>query len=105
MRHRWDAHIQTPGSIIADQYPASDGWEKFLSRIENASPTIGAIGITDYYSTTASERAVACQADGRIPNVKLLFPNIEFRFGVGTDRGSPVNFHLLVCPDDADHAA
>lgn len=105
MWHRWDPHIHTPGTILADQYPAVNGWEEFLSRIEAADPPVGALGITDYYSTAAYQQAMAHKNAGRMPNVELIFPNVELRLGVGTDRGSPVNFHLLVCPDDPDHVA
>jgi len=101
--HRWDPHIHTPGTILADQYPATDGWEQFLSRVETADPPVRALGITDYYSTATYEMALQYKAFGRLSDVGLIFPNVELRLGVGTDRGSPVNIHLLVSPDDADH--
>ncbi|MDJ0276087.1 AAA family ATPase [Sphingomonas sp. 2R-10] len=100
---RWDPHIHTPGTILADQYPAADGWEQFLTRIETSEPRVRALGITDYYSTATYEQALAYKAAGRMPDVDLIFPNVELRLGVGTDKGSPVNLHLLVSPDDDDH--
>jgi hypothetical protein len=103
--HRWDPHIHTPGTILADQYPAADGWELFLTRIESSEPRVRALGVTDYYSTATYEQAVAHKAAGRMPDVDLIFPNVELRLGIGTDKGSPVNFHLLVSPDDGDHLA
>lgn len=103
--HRWDPHIHTPGTILADQYPAADGWEQFLTRIETSDPQVRALGITDYYSTATYEQAVSYKAAGRLPNVDLIFPNVELRLGVGTDKGAPVNLHLLVSPDDDDHLA
>jgi len=33
----------------------------------------------------------------------MLFPNIELRFAVTAGKGSPINFHLLVSPEDEDH--
>lgn len=103
--HRWDPHIHTPGTILADQYPAADGWEQFLTRIEASEPRVRALGITDYYSTATYEQAAAYKAAGRMPDVDLIFPNVELRLGIGTDKGSPVNIHLLVSPDDHDHLA
>lgn len=103
--HRWDPHIHTPGTILADQYPAGDGWEQFLSRIEASDPPVRALGITDYYSTATYEQALAHRSNGRMPGVDLIFPNVELRLGVGTNSGSPVNVHLLVSPDDSDHLA
>ena len=35
--------------------------------------------------------------------MKLIFPNIELRLGVGTNKGKGINLHLLVSPDDPDH--
>ncbi|MDB5694031.1 MAG: hypothetical protein JWO81_3094 [Alphaproteobacteria bacterium] len=103
--HRWDPHIHAPGTILADQYPTQDGWEQFLSRIEAATPPVRALGITDYYSTATYEQARAYKNAGRLPEVDLIFANIELRLGIGTDRGSPVNIHLLVSPADDDHVA
>lgn len=103
--HRWDPHIHTPGTILSDHYPAADGWEEFLIRIESSEPRVRALGITDYFSTATYEQAVAHNKAGRLPDIDLIFPNVELRLGVGTDRGSPVNIHLLVSPDDADHVA
>ena len=40
-----------------------------------------------------------------MPGVDLIFPNVELRLGIGTGRGSPINIHLLVSPDDPDHVA
>ncbi|WP_413714891.1 TrlF family AAA-like ATPase [Sphingobium sp. B2D3C] len=101
--HRWDPHIHTPGTILSDQYPANDGWEQFLSRIEASNPPVRVLGITDYYSTATYETACAHKASGRMPNVELIFANVELRLGIGTSNGNPVNVHLLVSPDDSDH--
>ncbi|TCH96993.1 ATP-binding protein [Roseococcus sp. SYP-B2431] len=103
--HRWDPHIHTPGTILSDQYPANDGWEQFLARIEASDPPVRVLGITDYYSTATYEMARAYKAAGRMPNVELVFPNVELRLGIGTSNGNPVNVHLLVSPDDTDHVA
>lgn len=105
MWHRWDPHIHTPGTILSDHYPGAVGWEEFLTRIESSEPRVRALGITDYFSTATYEKVVAHKKSGRLPDVDLIFPNVELRLGVGTDRGSPVNLHLLVSPDDADHVA
>lgn len=103
--NRWDPHIHTPGTILSDHYPAADGWEQFLSRIETSEPRVRALGITDYFSTATYEQVRAHKAAGRLRDVDLIFPNVELRLGVGTDKGSPVNIHLLVSPDDKDHLA
>ena len=101
--HRWDPHIHAPGTILSDHYPSTDGWEQFLSRIETSNPPVRALGVTDYYSTATYKAVRAHKEGGRLADVDLIFPNVELRLGVGTDSGSPVNVHLLVCPNDDDH--
>ncbi|MCH9674389.1 MAG: ATP-binding protein [Gammaproteobacteria bacterium] len=100
---RWDPHIHAPGTLLNDQYNGDDPWEDFLGQLENAAPRIEAVGVTDYYSIDTYQQVIAHKAEGRLPHVGLIFPNIEMRYGIGTDAGSPVNFHLLVSPEDPDH--
>lgn len=103
--NRWDPHIHAPGTILSDQYKGPDPWEEFLSRIEQSDPPIGALGITDYYSTAVYEQVLDKKKAGRLKNVGLIFPNIEMRFGIQTANGSAINVHLLFSPDDSDHIA
>src|ERR1700694_109889 len=103
--HRWDPHIHPPGTVLNNQYPAVGAWDQFIDRIEQCSPTIRALGITDYYSVDLYETVRAKQREGRLQNVDLLFPNIEMRYGVGTGKGSPINVHLLISPEDPDTLA
>ncbi|MCB1885690.1 MAG: AAA family ATPase [Geminicoccaceae bacterium] len=101
--HRWDPHIHAPGTALNNQYHGEDAWERFLARIETSSPRIRALGITDYYSVDTYETVLAHRRAGRLAEVDLIFPNVELRYGIGTGRGSPINFHLLVSPDDPEH--
>ena len=100
--HRWEPHVHTPGTVLEDQYPAA-GWAAFLDALENASPPLAAIGITDYCVSRSYERAKVVRDSGRLKNCGLLFPNIELRLNTGTVKGHFVNIHLLVSPDDPDH--
>jgi hypothetical protein len=43
------------------------------------------------------------KARGRIGNINLLIPNIEFRIAPPTDKATAVNIHILVSPDDSQH--
>lgn len=76
-----------------------------MTRIETSDPPVRALGITDYFSTATYEQAVAYKRAGRLACVDLIFPNVELRLGIGTERGSAVNIHLLVSPDEHDHLA
>src|SRR5689334_3694679 len=91
--HRWDPHLHTPGTLLNNQY--GDDWEGFLSAIESAPTSVGAIGITDYCGLRGYQRFLEYRAAGRTRNVAFVFPNIEFRLGIETKAGKGVNVHLL----------
>jgi len=77
--------------------------ENYISALEAAVPPLRAIGVTDYCITRSYERVKAFKESGRLKACDLLFPNIELRLDTGTVKGSFVNIHLLVCPDDPNH--
>jgi energy-coupling factor transporter ATP-binding protein EcfA2 len=101
--HRWEPHIHAPGTVLNDQFKGADSWERYLDALENATPPIRALGVTDYYSTEAYERVAEAKRNGRLPACDLIFPNVEMRLAVGTVKGKWVNIHLLVSPDDPNH--
>jgi AAA domain, putative AbiEii toxin, Type IV TA system len=100
---RWDPHIHAPGTVLEDEFEGPDAWEEYLVQIETAAPTVAALGITDYWSIDLYERVLAEKAEGRLPDVELIFANVEMRLGVATGSGSAVNAHLLISPEDPDH--
>ena len=99
---RWEPHIHAPGTILNNQFGGGDAWDIYLKGLENSSPKIQAIAVTDYYVLESYEEALKHKALGRIPDIKLLFPNIELRLDVAAKKGF-VNIHLLVSPEDTDH--
>lgn len=101
--HRWDPHIHTPGTALNDQYRGPDPWEVFLAKIENSEPPIRALGVTDYCCIDTYVETVQRKASGRLPGVGLIFPNVEFRLSIETNKGAGVNLHLLFSPHDTDH--
>ena len=100
--HRWEPHIHAPGTLLNNQFGTSDPWHAYLSALEETSPKIEAIGVTDYYVTDTYEEVLSRRLGGRLPEVPLLFPNIELRLDVAARSGF-VNAHLLVSPEDPDH--
>jgi AAA domain, putative AbiEii toxin, Type IV TA system len=100
---RWEPHIHAPGTVMNNQFKGPTAWEDYLSALEAATPTIQAIAVTDYYVLDNYQKVREFKAAGRLPNVKLVFPNIEMRLDVATARGGFVNLHLLVSPDDPNH--
>ncbi|HEY8129001.1 MAG TPA: ATP-binding protein, partial [Hyphomicrobium sp.] len=100
--HRWEPHIHAPGTVLNDQFKATD-FDDYLAKLEAAKPTIRALGVTDYYSLDCYERVCTAKGAGRLPQCDLIFPNIEMRFSIGTIKNKWVNFHLLVSPQDSNH--
>jgi hypothetical protein len=98
---RWDLHIHTPDTALNDQF---GDWDEYLAAIE-AQTDVRVIGVTDYFSIANYSRLKAFKEAGRIPEIDLLIPNIEFRISPPNDRARAVNIHLLVSPDDHNHEA
>ena len=96
---RWDLHIHTPDTILNNQF---GDWEEYLKTVE-AHLDVKVLGVTDYMSITNYSKLKAFKAGGRIANIELLIPNIEFRIAPPTDKATAVNIHLLVSPDDPQH--
>jgi hypothetical protein len=84
---RWDLHVHTPETILNDQFT---GWEEYLQAIE-AQPDVKALGVTDYMSVANYSKLKSFKSSGRIPDVELLIPNIEFRMAPPTDKATAVN--------------
>lgn len=100
--HRWEPHIHAPGTILNNQFGAADPWPAYLHTLEQLTPKIEAIAVTEYYLTETYEEFLKHKAAGRLPGVALLFPNIELRLDVAAKTGF-VNVHLLVSPEDPEH--
>jgi hypothetical protein len=79
-------------------------WDDYLSALETATPTTQAIGVTDYYVLDTYQEILKRKAAGRLPDAKLIFPNVELRLDVATSKSGFVNLHLFVSPEDPDQA-
>jgi hypothetical protein len=100
--HRWEPHIHAPGTILNNQFGVSDPWSSYLSTLEALTPRVEAVAVTDYYVTDTYEEFLKHKGAGRLPDVSLIFPNIELRLDVAAKTGF-VNIHLLVSPEDPEH--
>lgn len=96
---RWDLHVHTPDTILNNQF---GDWDEYLAAIE-AHPDVKVMGVTDYMSITNYSKLKACKEQGRIRNIDLLIPNIEFRIAPPSDKATAVNIHLLVSSDEPAH--
>ena len=102
---RWEPHIHTPGTILNDQFGGPQVWDQYLSRIEQATPAVQALGVTDYWTLDRYRDVLAHKAAGRLAGVALIFANVELRLAIRTASGAPLNAHLLISPDDPEHVA
>jgi hypothetical protein len=97
---RWDPHIHTPATLLANEF-AGD-WDGYFTAIEQASPRVEALGVTEYCTLTGYKEFRAKRGI-RAPTVSLVFPNVEFRFDIQTEKKKGINVHLLFSPDDPNH--
>ncbi|WP_413991182.1 TrlF family AAA-like ATPase [Labrys okinawensis] len=100
---RWEPHIHAPGTAMNNQFSGPNAWGDYLTALERAAPVIEAIAVTDYYVTETYEEVLRQKAAGRLPDAKLVFPNVELRLDVATAKGGFVNLHLFVSPEDPQH--
>ena len=96
---RWDLHVHTPDTVLNNQF---GDWDEYLSIIE-AQSEVRVLGVTDYFTITNYSKLRQFKAEGSIPDIDLLIPNIEFRIAPPSDKATAVNIHLLICPDDPNH--
>ena len=71
--------------------------------LESAEPPIRALGVTDYYLLDGYRAVRDAREQGQLQGCELIFANVEMRLAVGTVKGSWVNLHLLVSPEDPQH--
>ena len=96
---RWDLHVHTPGTAREDEFGS---WDEYLEAIEGQDE-VRVIGVTDYYTITNYSKLKAEKEGGRLQNVDLLIPNIEFRIAPPSDKATALNIHLIISPDDPEH--
>ncbi|MCG7394261.1 AAA family ATPase [Microvirga sp. ACRRW] len=98
---RWDLHVHTPGTALNDQF-GPRGWEAYLEAIEGQTE-VRVIGVTDYLTVGNYSVMRRYKEQGRLRNIELLVPNIEFRLAPQTTSGQSLNAHLLISPEEPDH--
>jgi ABC-type Mn2+/Zn2+ transport system ATPase subunit len=96
---RWDLHVHTPASCVANDYGGADdtSWEKFITTLESLPEDIKVIGINDYLFLEGYEKVIEFKNAGRLQNLDLILPVIEFRLKefVGSDQLNRINYHII----------
>jgi len=86
---KWDLHVHTPDSIVHNYAGAKEeAWERFFRDLESLPPEFKVIGINDYVFIDGYERVRKAKSDGRLKNIDLILPVVEFRLDkfAGTSR-------------------
>jgi len=100
--HRWDPHLHAPGTLFQDKFKGD--WDAYCAAVDQASPPIEALGVTDYFGISGYVDALSHKQQGKLKSVAFLFPNVELRLDLKTASDQAVNIHLLFSPLDEDHA-
>ena len=103
---KWDLHVHTPASFDHNYRGSGkdqDVWEVFIKDLESLPPEFKVLGINDYLFIDGYQRLCKeKEKNGRIKNIDLLLPVIEFRMNkfAGTEsKLSKVHFHVIFSPD------
>lgn len=96
---KWDLHVHTPASLV-QRYGGDtpEAWERFFTAIEQLPPEFKVLGINDYLFLDGYRKVLEARRTGRLGNIDLVLPIIEFRidkFGGTDSRLSRVNFHVV----------
>lgn len=88
--------MHTPASF-EQGYGGEDAWERFIGELEALPETLQVIGINDYLEIEGYKRILEARASGRLSNIKLVLPVIEFRIArfAGQAKWKRVNFHVI----------
>ncbi len=103
---KWDLHVHTPDSVYQNYNGGRDGkdaWESYISDLESLPKEFVILGINDYLFVDGYKRLKEeKEKNGRLKNISMLLPVIEFRIGkfAGSKSNlSRVNFHIIFSPE------
>ena len=99
----WDLHVHTPLSIENNYGCTNDeeGWNKYITALEQLPSDIKVLGINDYLFIDGYKKVKAYKDSGRLSNIELLLPVVEFRLAkfCGHKQFKRINFHVIFSDD------
>jgi predicted ATPase len=99
---KWDLHVHTPATLCSEYGGDNDEvWEQFIQKIEELPSDIKVLGINDYIFLDGYEKVLNYKKEGRIQNIELLLPVLEFRLKefVGSKELGRINYHIIFADD------
>lgn len=98
---RWDPHVHFPGTLHNDNFGALTV-AGALDILAERTPSIEAVGVTDYFTTASFRQVQAAWSGGAGQGITFLFPNIELRLSHATRHEAALNLHVLCSPEEVD---
>lgn len=99
----WDLHVHTPFSWTHNYKCSSDEdiWEKYIDALEHLPDDIKVLGINDYLFIDGYRKVLEYKERGRLQNIDLLLPVIEFRLSkfCGNEKFKRINYHIIFSND------
>ena len=98
---KWDLHVHTPASLV-NNYGGEKEWDKYIAALEALPSEFAVLGINDYWFLDGYKRLTEERKKGRLKNIQLILPVIEFRIDTfaGTDSHfTRVNYHVIFSPE------
>jgi ABC-type lipoprotein export system ATPase subunit len=96
---KWDLHVHTPYSIVNhyDGKNDEEKWENFISDLEKLPPEFKVLGINDYLFIDGYINVLKYKNNGRLSNIELILPVIEFRIEkfAGHNDFKKINLHII----------
>jgi hypothetical protein len=93
---KWDLQIHCPADVLNNQFEGStedEKWEKYIGRLEQTD--LEAIAVTNYFCADGYEKVLEYKRKGRLENIGLILPNIEFRLSQPNRSGEYTNIHVI----------
>lgn len=93
---KWDLQIHCPDDVLNNQFDGKDRddkWEKYVTRLEQSG--LEAVGLTNYFCIEGYEEISSYKSKGRLKNLKLILPNLEFRLSQPNRSGEYINIHII----------
>lgn len=93
---KWDLHLHGPEDVLQNQFEGKtqdEKWDKYLSSIEVSDLEV--IGFTNYFCIKGYQEILKYKSGGRIPNIKLILPDVEFRISQPNKDGDAINLHVI----------
>ena len=66
---------------------------------------VHALGVTDYFCIQTYRNVRNYFNKGQLGEVAFIFPNVEMRLDIKTEKRKSINIHLLFSPEDENHEA